>query len=128
MSSKEDARPFGTHYVPPAKRARREGNRVYGGKVGELPLGKGKQLILDNFNVALFNVDGVYYAVKDACPHAGYPLGKSVLKGEVVVCSSHNWQFNVKTGQCVRGEHEEEPDIRTYVVEIIGDEIWVKLS
>lgn len=119
--------PFGVHYVPPAKRARREGNLVYGGRVGELPPGKGKQLVLDNFSIALFNVAGKYYAVKDACPHAAYPLSKGVLRDEVVICASHNWQFDVTTGRCLRGEQEERPDIRTYPVELKGAEIWVKI-
>lgn len=120
--------PFGAHYVPPAKRARREGNRVYGGKIRSLAPGHAKQLVLDNFNIALFNVAGEFFAIKDACPHAAYPLSKGVLQGEVVICASHNWQFNVKNGRCVRGEHGNLPTIRTYEVELEGDEIWVKIS
>lgn len=125
MSQQDDALPFGTHRVPTSRLARREGNRVYGGKVGEILPGKGKQLLLKNFNIALFNVEGNYYAVKDACPHTGYPLSKGVLKGEVVICASHNWQFSVRDGRCLRGEHDREPDIRTYPVEIKEGEIWV---
>ncbi len=34
--------------------------------------------------IALFNVDGSFFAVDNTCPHAGGPIGEGHLTGEVV--------------------------------------------
>ncbi len=119
-----EPRPFGVDYVPHGRRVRpKKGEAVFVGLKDEIPPGKAKSVALETFRVAVFNVNGEFFAIKDACPHAEYPLSKGVLHGVVVACASHNWQFDVRTGQCLRGN----PDIqtRTFTVEIRGDEIWV---
>jgi 3-phenylpropionate/trans-cinnamate dioxygenase ferredoxin component len=121
----KEPKPFGVDYVPYVKRAiPKKGEPVFVGKVSEIPPGKAKSVMTEKFRVAVFNVDGNFYAIKDACPHAEYPLEKGTLRGEVVACSSHNWQFNVRTGECIRGD--EGVTIRRFEVEVRGDEVWVK--
>ena len=127
MSSSNDSRPFGQDYTPKHRLVKMIDGRLCAGSVHDLPDGKGKQFITERFAIALFNVGGNFYAVKDACPHAGYPLSKSVLRGHIVACSSHNWQFDVVTGKCIRGEEGQAPDIRTFPVTIENNEIWITL-
>ncbi len=125
----KEPKPFGVDYIPYAKRVRaKPGEPVFVGLVSEIPPGTAKSVMTEKFKVAVFNVDGNFYAIKDACPHAEYPLVKGTLRGEVVACSSHNWQFNVRTGECVRGEGDESENmsIRRFDVELRGEEIWVK--
>ena len=127
MSLKEikEPRPFGVEYVPRSRRVRaKKGGPVCVGRVGEIPPGKAKAVVLENFKVAVFNVEGHFYAIKDACPHAEYPLSNGTLRGEVVACSSHNWQFNVRTGACLRGD--PGVTVRRFEVELRGEEIWVR--
>ncbi|MBI4373592.1 MAG: Rieske 2Fe-2S domain-containing protein [Deltaproteobacteria bacterium] len=119
-------RPFGVHYVSREKRIQPDYSKgVYVGKLGETPPGCSKQILLENFNVAVFNVDGQFYAVKDACPHADYPLYKGTLEGSVVQCANHNWKFDLKSGNCVKGA--ADVTVRTFEVEIRGDEVWLKI-
>ncbi len=121
----KEPKPFGVDYIPYSKRViPKKGEPVFVGKVSEIPPGKAMSVMLEKFKVAVFNVDGHFYAIKDACPHAEYPLVKGTLRGEVVACSSHNWQFNVRTGDCVRGDMEGK--IRQFEVEIRDDEVWVR--
>lgn len=118
-------KPFGVDYVPHTRRIKpKKGEPVFVGLVSEIPPGRAKSVALEKFKVAVFNVDGKFCAIKDACPHAEYPLVKGTLRGEVVSCSSHNWQFNVRTGECLRGDPELR--IRQFEVEVRGDEVWVK--
>jgi nitrite reductase (NADH) small subunit len=49
--------------------------------------------------LALTNVAGQYYAFAANCPHQGWPLWSGDMKGELVRCYLHRWQFNVRTGQ-----------------------------
>ncbi len=127
MSEKEikEPKPFGVDYVPHGRRVKaKPGEAVFVGRVAEIPPGKAKAINLEKFKVAVFNINGSFYAIKDACPHAEYPLSNGTLRGEVVACSSHNWQFNVKTGQCLRGNPEIQ--VRTFEVEVRGDEVWLR--
>ena len=120
----KNPRGFGDEYVPHSKRSQPiAGQGVFVAKVVDLPPGKAKAIVLPNVKVAVFNIDGKFYAIKDACPHAEYPLSHGLLHGDVVTCSSHSWRFNVKTGQCL---HEDPTlTIRTFKVEVRNGEVWV---
>jgi nitrite reductase/ring-hydroxylating ferredoxin subunit len=45
--------------------------------------------------VAVFNVDGTFYACSDACPHAGGPLHQGFVRGTTVSCPWHGWAFSL---------------------------------
>ena len=66
--------------------------------VEEIPLGTGRIVEVQGVWIALFNVDGTFYAIDNTCPHAGGPLGEGQLDGCVVECPWHGWRFNVQTG------------------------------
>ena len=42
----------------------------------DIPPGTAKEVMADDQVVALFNVDGTFYALDGVCPHAGGPLGR----------------------------------------------------
>lgn len=67
--------------------------------VDDLPEGTGRSVERNGRRVALFNVGGTICAVDGTCPHRGGPLGEGLLKGSVVTCPWHFWQFDVVTGQ-----------------------------
>lgn len=60
----------------------------------EIPPGEGRVC----GTLAVFNVDGRFYAVDNACPHRGGPLGEGELEGTVVRCPWHAWRWDVTTG------------------------------
>ena len=84
----------------------------------EVPSGAGKIVVALGRVLALFNVDGDFFAVDNSCPHRGGPLGEGYLQGRVVTCPWHGWQFDVTTGasplnprhhvRCVRLERDGE--------------------
>lgn len=57
----------------------------------------GKSLVVDCCNepVAVFNVGGTFYAISDACPHAGAPLSEGYVTGTTVMCPWHGWTFDM---------------------------------
>ena len=67
----------------------------------DIPPGTGKTVEVNGVWIALFNVDGSFFAVDNTCPHAGGPIGEGKLSGEIVTCPWHGWQFNVRTGERV---------------------------
>lgn len=74
--------------------------------VEEIPPGTGRTVQVQGIGIALYNVEGAFYAVDNTCPHAGGPLGEGHLDGCLVECPWHGWQFNLRTG-----ERPENPDI-----------------
>ena len=46
----------------------------------------------------LSGVSGTVYAVDNACPHRGGPLGEGELQGRVLTCPWHGWRWDVTTG------------------------------
>ena len=55
----------------------------------------------DGNELAVFNVDGEYYAIDNSCPHKGAPLSEGTLCGHIVECGLHGWQFDVRSGECL---------------------------
>ncbi|MFO0912767.1 MAG: Rieske 2Fe-2S domain-containing protein [Pirellulales bacterium] len=67
--------------------------------VDECPAGSTLECIAGDRIVALYNVDGQFFALDGICPHQGGPLGKGRLHGCIVTCPWHGWQFDVRNGQ-----------------------------
>ena len=70
-------------------------------EVRDIPPGTGRTVEINGVWIALFNVDGTFYAIDNTCPHAGGPLGEGTLCGCVVECPWHGWKINVVSGQRV---------------------------
>jgi nitrite reductase/ring-hydroxylating ferredoxin subunit len=51
--------------------------------------------------LAVFNVEGEYYVLDDACTHGPGSLSEGYIEGDVVECNFHNGQFNIRTGEVV---------------------------
>ena len=70
-------------------------------KVSDVPEGMCRAFKVEGRGVALYNVDGVFYATQDFCRHKGGSLGKGELQGTVVKCPVHGWKFDVISGNCL---------------------------
>lgn len=90
----------------------------------DVPTGGGIELAVNGRIVALYHVDGEYYALDGICPHAGGPLGKGNLNGNIVTCPWHGWQFDVTTGQHCLNDQIQQAAIP---VIIEGEELFAEL-
>jgi len=92
--------------------------------VNEIPPGSGKTVDVNGVRIALFNVNGTFYAVDNTCPHAGGPLGEGYLTGAIVECPWHGWAFDVKTG-----ERHGNPDFTVACchVRVVGNHVQIAL-
>ena len=75
--------------------------------------------------VAVFNVDGTFYALDGICPHQGGPLGKGSLCGSIVTCPWHGFQFDVTTGQHQTSQSLVHP---RFPVKVEADAVWVDIE
>ncbi len=74
---------------------------------------------LDGAWVAVYNLDGAYYATADTCTHEGGSLSAGHLDGSCVACPLHNSCFDVRDGSVVRGPAEEP--VQTFQVAVEGE-------
>ncbi len=91
----------------------------------ELSPGNGTVVELSGARIAIFNVDGTFYAMDDTCTHAGGPLSEGELDGTVVTCPWHGATFEVKTGG-VLGPPAAN-GLRSYEVKVEGDDVLVSV-
>lgn len=86
--------------------------------------GSGLVAEVNGKTIAVFNVDGAFFAIDNTCVHRGGPLGEGDVEGDVVTCPWHNWQFNVKTGGCVNNPSAK---VTSYEVTVEGTDVKVRL-
>jgi len=74
--------------------------------------------------IALFNADGVFYAIENSCLHMGVALSAGKLCGTRVVCPLHGWEYDITTGTNV-----DDPRMRvaSFAVKIDGDNIFIEI-
>jgi len=90
--------------------------------------------------IAVFYVDGEYYAVANYCVHQGGPVCEGLLSGtvdvtdteqltydrenEIVACPWHGWEFDITTGKHLARSDYSLP---TYKTEVEDGELYVVL-
>ncbi|MEM7535407.1 MAG: non-heme iron oxygenase ferredoxin subunit [Chloroflexota bacterium] len=93
--------------------------------VAEVPVGGSKLLEVDYVRIALFNLNGTFYAIEDMCTHDGGPLVEGdVINGCEVMCPRHGARFDIRTGEALCFPAFEPTT--TYEVRVDGDEIWME--
>ncbi|MFY9781592.1 MAG: Rieske 2Fe-2S domain-containing protein [Candidatus Baltobacteraceae bacterium] len=90
--------------------------------VEEIPPGKARSFVVGDYEVALFNVAGAFYAIENSCPHQGGPLADGWFDGKCVVCPWHAWCFDVTTGQMTPALFATVP---TFDVQVEGSTIAI---
>jgi len=93
--------------------------------VGELPDPGATVVEVDGDLIALFHVEGAYYALDDVCTHDGGPLASGELTGHKVVCPRHGAKFDIRTGAAL-----SMPAVRAtraHDVKVEDGGVWVRL-
>lgn len=70
-------------------------------KASEIGEGTGKAFDVEGKKIAVFQKDGVFYAIGDSCTHIGASLAEGELMGDNVVCPWHGAQFSLHTGDAL---------------------------
>lgn len=91
-------------------------------RTDEIQVGESKVVIVNDKAIAIFNVEGTFYAIYNVCPHEGGPLGEGRLKGYVVSCPWHELAFDVRNGQGTDGGGY---CVGSYEVRVEGKHVFV---
>ena len=74
---------------------------VYVAAISELTPGNYKVVYADDTDIAVFNLDGKFYALEDICTHDGGQLTGGDCEGCEIICPRHGARFNIKTGEAM---------------------------
>ena len=86
----------------------------------------GQMLVFDvaGIKVNIASVDGQLHAFDDTCTHRACSLAKGKLDGTTVTCPCHGSQFDVTTGEVLRGPAQQP--VRSRLVQIEGESLLVE--
>jgi nitrite reductase/ring-hydroxylating ferredoxin subunit len=76
--------------------------------------------------VAVYNIDGTFYATEARCTHAVADLADGILEGDIIECSMHFGAFHVPTGKAVQAPCFT--DLKTFRTEVRDGQIFIDLS
>ena len=75
--------------------------------------------------IALFNLNGSFYAIDNTCTHRGGPLCEGRVSGEEVTCPWHGAVYNLKTGAVLSGPAPR--GVASYAVRVDGSAVEVEV-
>ncbi len=90
----------------------------------ELKPGECKVVEVKGRTLALYNVDGTYFATDNTCLHRGGPLGEGDLDGNIITCPWHGWQYDVTTGE---NTFDPNTKVQKFEVQVAGEQVQVKI-
>lgn len=83
-----------------------------------IPIREGREVLVGDREIALFNLGDRFLATDNQCPHKGGPLCDGIVTGSSVVCPLHAWKVNLETGQVERPAHGKDHCVTTYPTRI----------
>jgi 3-phenylpropionate/trans-cinnamate dioxygenase ferredoxin subunit len=75
-------------------------------------------------SIAVFNVDGRFYAIADVCTHDAGQLTGGTVEGDQIICPRHGTRFCIRTGAALTAPAYEPTD--TFPVRVENGEVQVR--
>ena len=77
-------------------------------------------------DLALYSVEGEFYATDNICTHGHARLCDGFLEGAEIECPLHQGRFDVRNGKAMCAPLTE--DIKAYPLKVEGGRIWLQLN
>jgi len=72
------------------------------GPESDIQPGQSACVVVDDIPIAIFNVNGEYYAIGDICTHEDFSLSEGeVFDDATVECALHGSRFDLRTGEAL---------------------------
>ncbi|MCP4408435.1 MAG: non-heme iron oxygenase ferredoxin subunit [Gammaproteobacteria bacterium] len=80
---------------------------------------------VDDILIAVFNLNGEFYAIEDICTHDGGTLTGGGIEGKEIICPRHGARFDITTGEVLADPAYE--DLPTFSVRVKDGMVQVEL-
>ena len=94
--------------------------------VGDIPEGEARVFVVGETMIGVFHAHGQFFALDDACPHAGASLAHGFIEGDTVRCRIHHWRFCLRDGTYL-DEQKPQFNAHSLPVRIVGGEVQVEV-
>jgi 3-phenylpropionate/trans-cinnamate dioxygenase ferredoxin subunit len=94
--------------------------------ISSMPPGALRVVEVEGLAVAVFNLDGEFYAIEDVCTHDGGDLASGDVEGDRIICPRHGACFSIRTGKVLSPPAYE--DLRTFPVRVAHGKVQVGIG
>ncbi|MBI4466666.1 MAG: nitrite reductase (NAD(P)H) small subunit [Acidobacteria bacterium] len=92
--------------------------------VSEIPPSRGKRVEVRGLAVAIFNLDGQFFALEDTCPRDAGSLSEGDLFGDLVQCPVEACKYELATGNCITFDAR----VQAFEARVEGPDVKIKLD
>lgn len=91
-------------------------------QASDVATGKSKSFSTSNkkgskIEIAVFNVQGKYYAISNTCKHVGGPLSQGLLNENIITCPWHGWKYSIIDG---KSPHKGGDSVDSYETKVVN--------
>ena len=101
------------------------GEFVKAASTSEIAPGQGRLVNIKGKEIVLFNIEGTFFALANACTHEEGPLAEGEVSGYEVTCPWHGASFDIRTGEVLCPPAYD--DVARYNVRVTGTVIEVEI-
>ena len=93
--------------------------------IGDVADGEAKQVCVGAEIIAIYNLEGKFYATSDTCTHEEASLCDGYIEGDTIECPLHQAVFHIPTGKILR--EPAKTDLRIFPVRVVSSAIEVEV-
>jgi 3-phenylpropionate/trans-cinnamate dioxygenase ferredoxin subunit len=91
----------------------------------EIAPGQARLVNVKGRQIVLFNVEGAFFALDNACTHEEGPLAEGDVEGYEVTCPWHGARFDIRTGEVLCPPAYDA--VARYNVRVTGTDLEVEI-
>ena len=91
----------------------------------EVACGCALRVEINGLTLAVFNLDGEFHVIDDACTHGAGSLSDGLVVGDRVECNFHCGVFNIRTGEVIRVP--PTVPVKTYPVIVEKGKVFIEM-
>jgi 3-phenylpropionate/trans-cinnamate dioxygenase ferredoxin subunit len=92
----------------------------------DIPANTHEILETDDEIIAVFNIEGEFFAIEDVCTHDGEELTGGPVEGDQIICPRHGARFCIRTGRALTPPAYE--DVQTFPVRVRAGRVEVEVE
>lgn len=102
-------------------------------QISDIPKEGVKTFKMDNLDIAVFNIEGSFYAIDRKCTHLKGNLAKGKIKDKTVQCPLHGSIFNLETGELLHhpgtlaGWFKKAKNTNTYKISVEKNDLYIEI-
>jgi nitrite reductase/ring-hydroxylating ferredoxin subunit len=94
-------------------------------QIDEIREYRGKKFTVDGTEIAVFRINGLFYAVSNVCPHQHFSkMHEGILKDLTITCPMHSWTYDLVTGRSVNAGGV----LKIYRTEVRGNDLYLHID